>query len=85
MRIVTDEKALELTVMLLENDKKIRDELIQNTDDLKTEMTESFNDKITEVNSDVDNRFQKVDEKIDGISAGTMPTIPISDIIKLFN
>lgn len=84
MKIVTQDKASELTVMLLQNDKKIKDELIQKSDDLKSEMTESINEKITKVNSDVDNRFQQVDEKIDSIGIGTMPTISINDIEKLF-
>lgn len=84
MKIVTDEKASELTVMLLQNDKKIRDELVQNDNTVKSELEQSINSKITEVNSDVDNRFQEVNTKIDEINVGTMPTITIEEINKLF-
>lgn len=83
MKIVTDDKASELTVMLLKNDKKIRDELIQNDDDIKKELNESIETKITEINSNVDDRFEKVNTKIEEINK-SMPTISIDEINKLF-
>lgn len=85
MKIVTDDKASELTVMLLKNDKKIRDELVQNDSTIKSEIEESINTKITEVNSNVDNRFQEVNTKIDKINKESILTIPIDEIEKLFN
>ena len=83
MKIVTDDKASELAVMLLKNDKKIRDELVQNDDDIKKELNESIETKITEINSNVDDRFEKVNTKIEEINK-SMPTISIDEINKLF-
>ena len=48
MKIVTDDKVSELTVMLLKNDKKIKDELIQSVDD----RFEEVNTKIEEINKE---------------------------------
>lgn len=84
MKIVTDDKASELAVMLLQNDKKIKDELIQNNDDTKKEVEESINAKITEVNNDVNDKFQKVNDKIEKINTGAMPIITIDEINELF-
>lgn len=84
MKIVTDDKASELAVMLLQNDKKIKEELIQNNDDTKKEFEESIDAKITEVNNDVNDKFQKVNDKIEQINIGTMPTITIDEINELF-
>lgn len=85
MKIVTQDTASELAVMLLQNDKKIRDELVKSDNGIKSELEESINTKITEVNSNVDNRFQEVNTKIDKINNESISTIPIDEIEKLFN
>lgn len=74
MKIVTQDTASELAVMLLQNDKKIRDELVEKDNDIKSELEESINSKIIEVNS-----------KIDEIKKESISTIPIDEIEKLFN
>ena len=85
MKIVTQDTASELAVMLLQNDKKIRDELVKSDDNVKSQLEESINTKITEVNSNVDNRFQEVNTKIYKINKESISTIPIDEIEKLFN
>lgn len=74
MKIVTQDTASELAVMLLKNDKKIRDELVEKDNDIKSELEGSINSKIIEVNS-----------KIDEIKKESISTIPIDEIEKLFN
>lgn len=74
MKIVTQDTASELAVMLLQNDKKIRDELVEKDNDIKSELEGSINSKIIEVNS-----------KIDEIKKESISTIPIDEIEKLFN
>lgn len=73
MKLITDDKALLLSKMLLENDKAIRDELLSQINSNHTEVKEQM--------SEVNVKFEEVDEKI---NTSTAP-IDINDIEKIFN
>lgn len=73
MKLITDDKALQLSKMLLQNDKAIRDELLSQINSNHMEVKEQM--------SEVNVRFEEVDEKI---NTSTSP-IDINDIEKIFN
>lgn len=56
MKLVTDDKAFDLAVQLLQNDKDIQEQLLENDDNVKSELLNNFVDleqTLTEENNSI--------------------------------
>lgn len=72
MKLVTDDKILNLSKQLLQNDKSIRDEILAKIETNHTEIQEQMNE--------VNVKFDDVDKKIEESTS----EISVDDINKIF-
>lgn len=73
MKLITNERAFQLSKMLLENDKNIKEELLMQINNNHMEITKQM--------SEVNGKLNDVDEKINTATTG----IATDDIDTIFN